>query len=90
MYKSRVRSCATCTVNSREEQLWSAYSPTTFCRWERKVPSKAAQEEAEETVAAVATAAAGGSSGWTISVLLFVVVALLTVVVALILGQIAV
>ena len=83
-----MRSCATCTVNGREEQLWSSYSPPTLCCWER------IQEITKEEVEGEGSKKEAGSdrekslvSVWTVGVLLFIVVTLFTVVVALILGQ---
>lgn len=86
VYEARVRSCATCAANSREEQLWSGYSSAALCRWERAETQKAAVEEASVTKGPEVE----GKSSWTIGVLLFAVVTLFTVVVALILGQVAV
>lgn len=94
VYEARVRSCATCTVNGREEQLWSSYSPPMSYTW--KVEEKSAKVKEEEDVKKseknVGTSGAGKTlvSGWTVGVLLFIVVALLTVVVALVLGQMTV
>lgn len=89
VYEARVRSCATCAANGREEQLWSAYSSPALCRWEKAEPSKALVEAAGETKG-LDGGAVEGKSSWTIGVLLFAVVTLFTVVVALILGQVAV
>ncbi len=92
-YEGRVRTCAACAVNGREELLWSSYSPPALCRWEKEAEPPQ-EEEGAGTEGAKGTEKKGaeerGGYGWTISVLLFVVVTLLTVVIALILGQVAV
>jgi hypothetical protein len=92
VYEARVRSCATCAVNGREEQLWSGYSLPALCRWERaelpKAHTETTEDEGQESKGKEVEGS--GKSGWTIGVLLFAVVTLFTIVVALILGQVAV
>ena len=95
MYEARLRSCAMCSVNGREEQLWSQSSPVALCRWEEEEEEGAkGGGEGEEKKGGVAEGKEGpGSrwnSPWTVSLLVFAVLTLLTVVVALILGQVAV
>lgn len=82
-----------CSVNGREEQLWSQPSPVVQCRWEEEeVQTKPAEEGEEKREAEQGKEGLGSrwSSSWTVSLLLFMVFTLLTVVVALILGQVAV
>lgn len=91
VYEARVRSCASCAVNGREEQLWSGYSSPALCRWEKVELPKAPAEMAEKGEEKMKVGVVGdGKSTWTIGVLLFTVVTLFTIVVALILGQVAV
>lgn len=88
VYEARVRCCAMCAVNGREEQLWSGYSSPALCRWEKVEP--AAETAVAEGQDGTGKTEGDGKSGWTIGVLLFAVVTLFTIVVALILGQVAV
>lgn len=90
VYEARVRSCASCAANGREEQLWSSYSSPALCRWEKAEPLKASVEPADEGQEGKGKREVEGKSGWTIGVLMFAVVTLFTIVVALILGQVAV
>ena len=87
MYEARLHSCATCSVNRREEQLWSNSSPVALCRWEKEEAAKAlavsgegegGEEEGKEGPSS------HWDSPWTVSLLVF------AVLVALILGQAAV
>lgn len=100
MYEARVRSCAVCNVNGREEQLWSAYSSVALCRWEEREE----EEEEEEGPAVVGVARGqalrrkaavtgelGSGKGWnSAGIVLFAVLTFLTILAALILGQVAV
>ena len=89
MYEARLRSCATCSVNGREEQLWSQSSPVALCRWEEEAAGKATGEEVEKGDEEVQ--GKEGASKWTSHwPIMFVVLALLTIVLALVLGQVAV
>ncbi len=90
MYEARVRSCATCTVNGHSEQLWSNYSSSVLCCWEKKESREVLTQEEEEKEKSRETVAANWVSGWTVGVLLFAVVALLAIIAALLLGKIAV
>ena len=91
MYEARLRSCATCSVNGREEQLWSQPSPAALCRWKEEAAAEAAGEgEGEGAEQSKEGSGSHWSSPWTVSLLVFAVLTLFTVVVALILGQVAV
>ena len=91
VYEARVRSCATCAVNGREEQVWSSYSSPALCRWEKAELPKVSAETAEKMEDQGKVGVVGdGKSTWTIGVLIFAVVTLFTIVVALILGQVAI
>ena len=78
-----------CTVNGREEQLWSSYSSPALCRWEKEIVKKEPTEEAEKVMKSK-DEGKSWISGWTVGVLLFTVVTLFAIVVALILGQVAI
>ena len=92
-YEARLRSCALCSVNGREEQLWSQPSPAALCRWEEEEVAAKTAGDGEETKG-VGQGKEGPSSRWnspwTVSLLVFAVLTLLTVVVALVLGQLTV
>ena len=90
VYEARVRSCATCMVNGRKEQLWSPYSNSAVCRWEeaaKKVESPEAELSSDKTQE---VSSKGFFSGWSAGVLVFILVTLLTVVLAIGLGQVIV
>ena len=86
LFEGRVRSCATCQVNNREEHVWSSYSAPVMCKWVRQTPLEIpglmkAEKEEEKAVEGVKdyTKAYG--------ILAFVLIAVFSVVLALILGQ---
>ena len=82
MYEARLRSCATCSVNGREEQLWSQSSAVAE---EAAVGGKAGGEEAEEKGDKGVQGKEGATSLWPT---MLAVLALLTLVLALVLGQV--
>lgn len=91
VYEARVRCCAKCVVNNREEQVWSIYSPMALCKWvEMDPPPEAALDDDEEVEKEVNYEGHKVDYSWILSVFLFIVVAVLSFVLALIVGRMAV
>lgn len=92
VYEARVRTCAVCTVNNREEAVWSSYSPVALCKWIREASTEPApgEEDAKKKQEKEEKVAPGVNHCRIIGILLFVVISLFSIVLALILGQIAV
>jgi len=90
MYEARVRSCSTCSVNGRKEQLWSPYSNSIVCRWEEAVPKAEPKKDDKEVEEKVETNKVKSSffTGRTLGVVVLVLITLLTLALAVVLGQV--
>ena len=89
VYEARARTCATCVVNNREEQVWSNYSPVVICKWVKKATPRPALKEEEKAVKKVAEPARIGSYNKAYTFVVFIVVCVLTVAMAFVLGHYA-
>ncbi len=90
--EARVRCWTVVSVNGRDEQLWSAFSPTAHCqcRLESLTEKKAEKLEELDNTQEVQNKISVKLSPQMIAMMVFVIGTLLTLIVAFILGQYAV
>lgn len=90
-HQVRVRCWSLCTVNGREEQLWSSYSPTVHCHCVSEVTKDEGKEvkltgsQGKETSSTALVKPA--MSHQVRAMLVFGVVSLLTLLLAFLVGQ---
>lgn len=86
LFEARVRACATCQVNNREEHVWSSYSAPVTCKWVRQTPLEipgVMEVAKKEDKAAKPVKNYSNVYG----IIVFVMIAVFSVVLAVILGQ---
>ena len=88
-HDARVRCWALCTVNGREEQIWSPFSPTVHCQCilETETETSKVVEEPDSPVQEGKPTIGGGLSTQTLVAIVFVLVSLLILLVSFVLGQ---